>query len=77
MVDYTDFVHELMKKSEAISVVYHMLILHEIGIDGTTLCWWIYEGFHSYREKRTLVEGGLLDASILKPASPPAPVGLS
>jgi hypothetical protein len=73
--DYANFTQELMKKSEALSVVYHMLILHEIGIDASTLCWWIYDGHHSYREKRTLVEGGLLDASILKPVSPSAPVG--
>jgi ApeA N-terminal domain 1 len=58
--NYTVFIHELMYKSEALSVVYHMLILHEIGIDATTLCWWIYDSHRSYREKRTLVEGGLL-----------------
>jgi hypothetical protein len=73
--DYTDFTLELMKKSEALSVVYHMMILHEIGIETSTLCWWIYDSHLSYRQKSTLVEGGLLDASILKPTPPSAQVG--
>jgi len=64
---YTDVIRDLEKKSAALSILYHMLILHEIGIDEKILNWWIYEGFRSYRIKRTLVEVGLLDKSVLEP----------
>jgi len=74
---YQEFVQELVKISEALAVVYHMLILYEIGIDEKTLNWWVYEGPRAYREKRALVEGGLLDANALKPAPPPVAVRLS
>lgn len=72
---YKQFLDELRSKSEALSVVYHMLILHEIGIEEKTIKSWIYNGFKSYANKRYLVEAGLLDASALKPAPPPAAAG--
>ena len=75
--NYQEFMQELTKKSEALSVVYHMLILREIGIEGKVLQWWIYEGPHSYREKRTLAEGGLLDDTTLKPVTPTVAEGSS
>ncbi len=64
---YKDFLEELMKMSEALSIVYHMLILHEIGVEEEILKWWIYQGFKSYQNKRSLVDADLLDASVLKP----------
>jgi hypothetical protein len=60
--NYQDFFQELSNKAEALSVTYHSLILHEIGIEEDVLKWWIYEGPHSYKHKRLLAEGGLLDA---------------
>jgi len=75
--NYQEFFRELTDKSEALSVVYHALILHEIGIEEKILNWWIYEAFHSFRRKRALVEVGLLDAEALKPARPPAAAGVS
>ena len=68
--NYQEFSLELTNKSEALSVVYHSLILHEIGIQEKILNWWIYEAPHSFRRKRALAEVGLLDAEALKPARP-------
>jgi ApeA N-terminal domain 1 len=65
--NYTDFIRDLEKKSAALSILYHTLILHEIGIDEKIFKRWIYEGFRSYPIKRTLVEVGLLDKSVLEP----------
>ena len=49
-----------------------MLILNEIGIDEKILNWWIYESFESFQVKSIFVAAGLLDESVLKPASRPA-----
>jgi len=70
--NYQEFVLEVTNKSDALAIIFHMLILHEIGIDEKILNWWIYEGFQSYRVKSVFVAAGLLDESVLKPASPPA-----
>jgi hypothetical protein len=64
---YDEFLHELTKYTEALSKLYHMLILHQIGIDAQIIKDWLYNGFHSYRMRSALVEVGLLDASVLKP----------
>jgi hypothetical protein len=69
-IAYDDFIRELERKSEAISIIYHMVILHEIGIDNNTINEWIYE--RSFPAKAYLVEAGLLDKSVLKPPVPPA-----
>jgi len=65
--DYTDFIRDLEKKSAALSILYHVLILHEIGVDEKIINWWIYKGFRSYPIKRAFVEVGLLDKSVLEP----------
>jgi ApeA N-terminal domain 1 len=63
---YTDFIRELDKRSNALSTLYHTLLLKEIGVDEKILRWWIYEGFRSYPIKANFVEVGLLDKSSLK-----------
>jgi hypothetical protein len=55
------------KKSRALSILYHMLILHEIGVDKKMFNCWIHEGFRSYPIKTAFVEVGLLDKSVLEP----------
>ena len=62
---YGDFVIDIDQKSDALSTLYHALLLHEIGIDGSILKWWIYEGFRSYPIKVNFVRNGLLDESEL------------
>jgi ApeA N-terminal domain 1 len=64
---YQQFLQELLKASDALSVIYHMLILHEIGIEQKLLNAWIYEGFRSYPNKRYLVAADLLDPGVLNP----------
>ncbi|UVO30180.1 HEPN domain-containing protein [Bradyrhizobium arachidis] len=66
--DYQKFVHELSNMSDALAILYHTLILHEIGIEAEILCWWIYESPVSFQRMRTLAEAGLLDPEMLKPA---------
>lgn len=61
--DYEDFILDLVKKSDAISYLYHTLILNEIGVDKTILNEWMYKGFHSGRIKATLTDVGLLTRS--------------
>jgi hypothetical protein len=64
---YKEFLEEVKKASDALEIIYHMLILHEIGIDEGTLRAWLHDGFHSFRNKRYLVAAGLLDSSVLTP----------
>jgi len=65
--DYTTFVNELRRYSDAISYLYHMLILHDIGIDAQIINSMLHSGFYSYRLRSAFVEVGLLDA-VSKPA---------
>jgi hypothetical protein len=68
-IKYDDFISDLSKKNEALSIIYHMVILHEIGIDDNTIIEWIYN--RSFPAKARLVQAGLLDESVLKPPAPP------
>jgi hypothetical protein len=56
---YDEFIKEVTYKARALSTLYHMIILHEIGIDKETINDWIY--VRSSSARTTLVEGGLLD----------------
>jgi hypothetical protein len=67
---YSDFVVDLAKKSRALSILYHCLILQEIGIGEETLRNWIWKGFGSFRIKYSFVEVDLLDPEVLKPETP-------
>ena len=72
---YNEFMLAMHKKSEALSYLFHVLILHEIGLDGAILRLWVNEGFHSFRIKSALVEVDLLPADAIKPPVPiPRPV---
>ena len=46
-ITYNSFIVDLAKKSEALSIIYHIVILHEIGIDDNTINEWIYRRGHS------------------------------
>jgi len=67
---YTEFITQLHDLSEALSPLYHMLLLHELGIEAKILKWWVYEGFHSYPIKVHLAKAGLLDTSAVEPKAP-------
>ena len=71
--NYHAFLRELQIKSEALSIVYHMLILHEIGLQEATIKYWVYESFRAYIHKRYLSDAGLLVNIATKPESPAAP----
>lgn len=58
---YSSFLNELRKHSEALSKLYHMLILHEIGIEAQIINNWLYNGFRSHRIREALYKAGLLD----------------
>jgi hypothetical protein len=67
---YTDFALNLEKMSDALSTLYHCLLLSEIGVDGQIMKWWLYQGPRSYPLKWHFVQVGLLPEEILTP--PPA-----
>jgi hypothetical protein len=64
--DYTEFVIDLSRRSEALSYLYHALLLQEIGIDSEIIKWYVYRGFRSFPIKHAFVEVGLLPKSALK-----------
>jgi hypothetical protein len=71
---YSDFVRGLYRKSEALSHLYHLLILSEIGVDKTILRNWFDQGSRSYPMKSALVEVGLMEPGSERPRAPaPAP----
>jgi hypothetical protein len=55
------FYEDLQTKIQALSTLYYLLILIEIGIDEHILLSWFYNGFHSYQRKMTLIRAGLLN----------------
>lgn len=63
---YQDFVRDLDRRSSALSVLYHTLLLQEVGVDEKILNWWTYKGFRSFIIKSNFVEVGLLDKGSLK-----------
>jgi len=60
---YSEFMLALDRKSEALSHLYHLLILSVIGVDRTILRNWFDQGFRSYPMKSNLVEVGLMEAA--------------
>jgi hypothetical protein len=60
---------KLQQKSEALSYLYHALLLYEIGVAERILNWWIYEGFRSYTIKEAFFKVGLIDEDTLKATS--------
>jgi len=61
--DYGIFMRELDKRSDALSCVYHMLLLKEIGINEDVLKNRMLDGRRSYLIKAQLKHFGLLDES--------------
>jgi hypothetical protein len=69
---YSEFMLALHRKSEALSHLYHLLILSEIGVDLTVLRNWFDRGFRSYPRKSALVEVGLMEPGAERPRRAPA-----
>ncbi|ULK98497.1 HEPN domain-containing protein [Bradyrhizobium sp. I71] len=68
---YSEFLKDANIKSEALSVLYHALLLHEAGIDAQILKRWIFDNFLSAPIKIHFVQAGLLDKSVLRPERQP------
>jgi hypothetical protein len=64
--DYHKFVIELAQKTDALSYLYHALLLQEIGVTPEVIRWFVYRGFRSYPVKVALVQVGLLPRSALE-----------
>lgn len=58
---YTDFVSSLQKKINAISPLYHALILIEIGLDPNAVRTWATESLPAFRRRWYFAEAGLMD----------------
>lgn len=63
---YGDELEDLHKKSEALSNLYHILLLREIGIDDPTLNAFAHLGLRSFAVKSSFVNVGLLPPEALK-----------
>lgn len=57
--DYSKFLYDLVEKNEALSYLYHALLLHKIGLDSHKLKWWFSDGYKSTQIKRILERAGL------------------
>jgi hypothetical protein len=68
---YDEFIREVAVKSDALASIYHMVILHEIGIDDEIIVEWVHA--RSFSTRANFVEAGLLDESALRPPTPPRP----
>jgi hypothetical protein len=64
--NYSSDLDDVHKKSEALSFLYHVLLLQQIGVDTNILRASVYGGFRAHRIKSTLVEVGLLPESALR-----------
>lgn len=71
--DSGEFITDLARRNEAISHLYHALLLKEIGIGEQLLHQWVYASFNSYRILFSFVEAGLLPKSVLDQPQEPAP----
>jgi ApeA N-terminal domain 1/Apea-like HEPN len=59
--DYSAFAIDLNTKSEALSYLYHLKLLQEIGVKGELLNDWTYKGFSSFRNRWKLAAVGLVE----------------
>lgn len=69
--DYQDFMLDLSKKSDALSYLYHAVLLLEIGIDADILNVHVYRGFRSTLIRHAFVDVGLLPKSVLNRSDSP------
>lgn len=58
--DYGGFLTELIKKSEALKYLYHIVLLCEIGVQPDLLRRRFFDGPNSYAMKSALNEAGLV-----------------
>ena len=63
---YSEFALDLEKKSAALSILCHCLLLHEIGVSKEILTNWVQKGWGAFRIKYSFVAVGLLDEEVLK-----------
>jgi hypothetical protein len=70
-IDYQGFIRDVTNKNEALSIIYHMIILREVGIDENIIRDWIYN--RSFLAEAYLVEADLLDKRVRQPAKPSTP----
>jgi hypothetical protein len=68
-LQHEEFMEEVSQKARALSTLYYLIILSEIGVDTETINDWVY--VRSFQAKVTLVEAGLLDHSVLRPQATP------
>ena len=59
--DNTLFYQELVRINDALSYLYHALILTDIGIEKALVEKWFYSSMYSYRIKKALTDVGLID----------------
>jgi hypothetical protein len=71
-IEYQAFIRDVTNKNEALSIIYHMIILREIGIDENMIRDWIYN--RSFSAEAYLVEANLLDKRVPQQAKPSAPI---
>ncbi len=70
---YNDFLLELHEHGEALGALYHVLLLHEIGIDEKILKRTVFDAWGSFGIKVHFAKVGLLDKSAVEPKPPTAP----
>jgi hypothetical protein len=63
--DYGNFVEALYKTSEALSYLYHVLLLQEVGVPIEILKFQVYKGPFSFRIREAFVDVGLLQPESL------------
>jgi hypothetical protein len=71
--DPHEFIMDLGRRNQAISHLYHALLLREIGVDDQILRYWVYSSFNSYGILFSFVEAGLLPPSVLDRSTESAP----
>jgi hypothetical protein len=65
-VSYSEFLKDANIKSEALAVLYHAVLLHEVDISAQILKRWVFDNFLSAPIKSHFVQAGLLDKGILR-----------
>jgi hypothetical protein len=58
---YSDFISSVQKKNNALSPLYHALILIEIGLDPGVVRTWATDGPTAFRRNWYFAEAGLID----------------
>jgi hypothetical protein len=72
-VSYEEFIQEVYIKAKALSILYHSIILHEIGIDRETINEWINRRSDG---SIRLVHAALIDNKVLRPQNVNTPTGM-